>query len=141
MRLTSRGIAVAVALAALVACEEGPGTIGISTTSGGSSSASRLVFTVQPAQTQVHNALIVPALQLSAVSSSGNVDTTFTAIVTLTIGTNPGGATLGGNTQIAAASGIATFNNLTISAAGNGYTLVASASGVSSATSAAFNAN
>jgi sugar lactone lactonase YvrE len=59
--------------------------------------------------------------------------------VTLAIGNNPGGATLGGTTTVPTdATGIATFSNLTLSRAGTGYTLVASAAGVASMTSAPF---
>jgi len=58
--------------------------------------------------------------------------------VTLAIGTNPGGGALAGTTTVAAASGIASFTNLSINKAGSGYTLAASATGVSGAPSSAF---
>ena len=45
--------------------------------------------------------------------------------VTLSLGNNPGGGTLGGTLTVAAVNGLATFNNLSINAAGSGYTLVA----------------
>ncbi|HUL50580.1 MAG TPA: hypothetical protein VLT79_11245 [Gemmatimonadales bacterium] len=137
MRLTSCGFAVALALTA--ACDAGPGTIGISTTGSGSSVATHLSFTTQPAQTQVHGALLVPALQVSALSLTGATDTTFAGTISISLGTSPSGATIGGNPQIAATRGIATFNNLTVSSIG-AYTLVASGSNVTSATSTSFNA-
>jgi hypothetical protein len=61
--------------------------------------------------------------------------------VTLAIGANPGGGVLtctGGLSKVAVA-GIATFAGCTISKPGTGYTLVASSSGLTSATSTAFN--
>jgi hypothetical protein len=72
--------------------------------------------------------------------SLGNVVTSSTASVTvaLTGGTGTAGAHLGGTTTISAASGVATFSTLTVDSVGTGYTLTASASGLASATSAAF---
>ena len=76
--------------------------------------------------------------------SGGNTVTTgasATASVTLAIGTNPGSGTLactGGLTK-AAVAGVVTFTGCSISAVGTGYTLVASSSGLTSATSSAFN--
>ena len=138
MRLTSWGVAAA--LVTMIACDSGPGTIGISTTGGGSTVATHLSFTTQPAATQVHGALIVPALQVAALSLTGATDTNFTGVVSISLGTAPSGATLGGNTQISASRGVATFNNLTVSSVG-GYTFVASGPNVTATTSAAFNAN
>ena len=45
--------------------------------------------------------------------------------MTLSLGNNPGGGTLSGTLTVAAVNGVATFNNLSINAAGSGYTLVA----------------
>jgi hypothetical protein len=58
--------------------------------------------------------------------------------VGIAIGTNAGGGTLSGATSHAAASGVATFSNLSIDKSGAGYTLAATASGLSSATSSGF---
>jgi hypothetical protein len=60
--------------------------------------------------------------------------------VTLSIGTNPSGGTLtctNGQTK-AAVAGVATFSGCKIDKAGTGYTLVAAATGMTSATSTAF---
>jgi hypothetical protein len=64
-----------------------------------------------------------------------------TATVTLAIGTNPGGGilTCTGGLSKAAVAGVATFSGCAISAGGNGYTLVASAPGLTSATTLPFN--
>jgi hypothetical protein len=59
--------------------------------------------------------------------------------VTLAIGTNPGGGTLSGITTVTAVNGVATFSGLSINRTGPGYTLTASSSGLTGATSAAFN--
>ena len=58
--------------------------------------------------------------------------------MTLAIGFNAGGGALSGTTSQVAVAGVATFTTLSIDAAGNGYTLVASVAGLSSATSSVF---
>jgi hypothetical protein len=59
-------------------------------------------------------------------------------MVTLSLATNPGGATLAGTVATAAVGGIATFSNLSVNLTGTGYVLGAAATGITSATSAAF---
>src|SRR5512145_3063259 len=61
----------------------------------------------------------------------------FTAAVTLTIGTNPGGGTLAGTTMVAAVGGVASFSTLSIDRSGTGYRLAAT-SGTLTRTSSAF---
>ena len=68
----------------------------------------------------------------------GNLGFNFAGPVALALGTNPGTATLGGTTPVNAVNGVATFTNISVSAAGTGYTLVASNSGLASATSNPF---
>ena len=58
--------------------------------------------------------------------------------VTLTLGDNPGKSTLGGTVRRRARDGVATFDDLTLSRLGVGYTFVASASGLGIDSSAAF---
>ncbi len=105
--------------------------------------ASKLGFTAQPGAsvvTQVFTVQPVVAIQ----DAGGNTVTTgasSTATVTLAIGSNPGGGTLtctGGLSKVAVA-GIATFAGCSIDRAGTGYTLVATSSGLTSATTSAFN--
>lgn len=70
----------------------------------------------------------------------GNTVTTSSASVTLSIATGTSGAVLTCTTNpLAAASGIATFAGCKINLAGNGYTLRAIATGLTLATSNAFN--
>ena len=78
------------------------------------------------------------SVTVQARDNSGNVVTCFTGNVTISLGTNPGGATLSGTTTAAATAGVATFSNLSINKSAAGYTLQAASAGVSSGTSTAF---
>ncbi len=104
----------------------------------GPAAAAELRFTTQPSNA-VAGSAIAPPIVVTAFDAFGNLATSFSQLVTVAIGTNPGGGILSGTLQVAAAAGVATFTNLSINAAGIGYTLVASATGVPSATSEAFN--
>ena len=95
-------------------------------------------FGQQPTGT-TPNTAISPPITVRLIDRCGNPATDSTATVSLALGTNPGGATLGGTTSVAAVAGIATFDDLTISEPGAGYTLTASSSGLSDGTSNAFN--
>ena len=64
----------------------------------------------------------------------GNVVTTDTSTVTLTVATGPGGFANGSTTSVAAVKGIATFSNLLLDTAGS-YTLNAADGSLASATS------
>ncbi|HTC68671.1 MAG TPA: hypothetical protein VK662_03825, partial [Acidothermaceae bacterium] len=79
------------------------------------------------------------------VAAGGAVDTTYTGNVTLSFGANPGGASFGVGTTstsptltVAAVSGIADFSPIIVNKVGTGYTLTASATGLTSATSTPF---
>ncbi|MGE5761763.1 MAG: hypothetical protein ACM37V_15510, partial [Gemmatimonadota bacterium] len=61
--------------------------------------------------------------------------------VTVAILANPGGGTLNGTKTVAAIAGVATFSTLSISAAGTGYTLVASSGALTTDASTAFSIN
>src|SRR6185295_19185645 len=100
--------------------------------------ATHLVFSTQPTSAQA-GATITPAVQVSALDASNNVVGGFTGSITVAIGTNPGGGTLSGTLTVTATSGVATFANLSINSAANGYMLAASSSGLTGATSTAFN--
>ena len=104
-------------------------------TAGG---ATRLVFTVQPSNATAA-AAITPAVQVTAQDALGNTDPSFSGSVTVALGSNPGGGALAGTTTVAAASGVATFANLSINRVGTGYTLTAAVTGLTTGTSAAFN--
>src|SRR5204863_4878941 len=81
---------------------------------------------------------ITPAVQVAARDALGNTATAFRGNVTVAIATNPAGGTLMGTATVAAVSGVATFSTLSIDRTGTGYTLAATAAGVTPATSAGF---
>src|SRR5256886_12999533 len=99
--------------------------------------ASQLAFSVQPSNT-VAGAAISPAVQVTALDPAGNLVPGFTGDVTMSLGTNPGGSTLGGTTTVAAVNGVASFSTLTLDKTGTGYRLTGTATGLSTATSSAF---
>src|SRR5437867_3830335 len=100
--------------------------------------ATQLAFTVQPSNA-VAGRTISPAVQVSARDAQGNLVTGFVGSVTMALGTNPGGSTLGGTTTVPAVSGVASFGNLSLAKVGAGYKPTAAAAGLPAATSAAFN--
>jgi len=99
--------------------------------------ASMLAFSVQPTTNFVGTS-ITRAMTVFVEDLYGNIVTTATNAIAMAIGANPGSATMGGTTPVSAVAGIATFSDITISAIGTGYTLVASTAGLASATSAPF---
>jgi len=96
-----------------------------------------LGFTQQPLTT-VAGATITPPVQVVALDAAEHVVQGFTGTISLALGANPGGGTLSGGAPVDAVNGVATFPNLSIDQAGNGYTLRATASGLTAATSDAF---
>ena len=100
--------------------------------------ASKVVYTQQPTST-VAGVTISPSLTVTVQDAGGNTVTSSTATITIAIGTNPGGGTLSGTVSVNATAGVATFNTLSINKTGVGYTLVAASTGLTSATSTAFN--
>src|SRR5207248_3208001 len=102
--------------------------------------AAKLVFTVQPSNAAA-GAAVTPALQVGVQDAQGNTVTTATTSITLAIGTNPASGILAGTTTVAAVNGVASFANLSINTPGPGYTLIASATGLPTATSTAFSIN
>jgi hypothetical protein len=100
--------------------------------------ATQLAFVTQPTTTTV-GSTIVPALVVAARDAQGILVPTFTGDITIALGNNPGSAILSGNTTVPAVGGLATFSNLSLDNVGTGYTLLASAAGLTGATSAAFN--
>src|SRR5207249_2882219 len=99
--------------------------------------ATQLAFTVQPSTTAA-GVTISPAVQVTALDPAGNPVPGFTGNVSVVLGNNPGGSTLGGTTTIAAVNGVASFATLTLDKTGTGYWLTATATGLSTATSSVF---
>jgi hypothetical protein len=81
----------------------------------------------------------IPRRGGAAQDAQGFLVPTFTGDITIAVGNNPGNANLTGNTSVTAVGGLATFSNLSLDKAGPGYTLVASTTGLTGATSVAFN--
>src|SRR5439155_1049637 len=99
--------------------------------------ASQLAFTQQPSIT-VAGAAISPAVQVTALDPAGNLVPGFTGNVTVALGNNPGGSTLGGTTTLAAVNGVASFATHTLDKTGTSYWLTATATGLNTATSSVF---
>ena len=81
----------------------------------------KLGFVVEPGTT-ADSAPITPNPQVAGQDSVNNTVTGFTGSVRMFLqssGTNPGGGTLSGTTQVSATTGVATFTNLRINALGN----------------------
>jgi uncharacterized repeat protein (TIGR03803 family) len=64
-------------------------------------------------------------LVIKALDAYGNVATSFTGKVTLSLASNPGGSTLSGQLTMQAVAGVITFTDLTLSNSGSGYMLLA----------------
>lgn len=98
----------------------------------------QLQFVQQPSGTTA-GVLMSPAVTVRGVTATGATDTSFSGSVTVALVTNPTGATLAGTVTVAAYRGVASFSTLRVRKAGAGYTLSASASGWSAASSSSFN--
>src|SRR5580765_5571343 len=95
----------------------GSGLIGVNTNDGGTTSgvAPVLSFFAQPGSANVGQTL--PVVQVVASDSLGNIDATFTGVITVALGSNATGAGLHGNTSVRASDGVATFTDLSVDAA------------------------
>ena len=101
-----------------------------------------LLYTVQPTLNQKSGSSLTPTIRVAAVDSLLNTVTTFTSNITMAIGNNAGTpvpGTLSGTLVVKASAGVSSFNSLKIDKVGTGYTLVASGTGLLSATSTPFN--
>jgi hypothetical protein len=100
-------------------------------------SATQLAFTTQPGASNPGTPIPGPPI-VAVKDSLGNTVTSSSASITMAIGSNPGGGTLSGTTTKNASSGVASFTDLSINQNGDGYTLVATSSGLTGATSTNF---
>ncbi len=113
-----------------------PSTVDSSIFSVTAGAPAQLIYSVEPTSVESTTS-ISPAIQVQ--DAFGNLVTTATDSVILTINDNPGGGSLWGTLTIAAVSGVATFSDISIDKAGSGYTLDATSTGLTTATSAGFN--
>src|SRR5207237_617386 len=127
-----------------------------------SSAPAHVDFTAPPPATVNANAVISPAIQITVTDASwsrvpggvvrleigtspasgaalfGTTVPGATQVVSLSLGTNPSGATLSGTTTRGAVDGVATFDNLSVDRPGSGYTLAATAPALTGAASTSF---
>jgi subtilase family serine protease len=99
--------------------------------------ATQLGVTTQPPSAVGLNTAF--GLTVGAEDTTGTVDTSFNGTVTISLASNPGGSTLSGTLTATAVNGFATFSNLKLNQIGSGYTLHATATGLTAVTSGSFN--
>src|SRR5947207_2693592 len=107
-KLAPLGIALVTVAAAGCFPATEPITRGIAIGTTGGTASALLVFRVQPSNVTAGN-VMTPAVQVEAHDTLGNVDTGFTASVTVTIGTNQVGGNLSGKTSVAPVNGLPLF--------------------------------
>jgi len=126
-------------LASLVSCGGGGG--GGSSSGGGNPPPVRTLFVAtQPVGGTTPAAFTTqPIVHVRSNGATDTADNTTVVTASIVAGTGIAGATLTGAVSVTAVAGIATFTNLGIGAAGNGYQLQFGATGVTAASSSAFN--
>ena len=107
------------------------------TASVGASGPTQLAIT-RPPQNTAAGVAFSPSVQVSIQDAGGNTVTTATDAVTLSLDANPTGATLSGVLTVNAVNGVATFPGLSVDRVGSGYTLAATAAGLTGDTSPPF---
>jgi hypothetical protein len=100
---------------------------------------SQLAFVAEPRSGL--NDQPLAAVQVAVEDSFGNVLAGDARDITVALAANPGGSTLTGSSSLSASSGVASFSTLTLDKTATGYTLLASASGLSTITSTPFDIN
>ncbi len=126
---------------------DGAGTYTLEAAAGGMAAAHSVNFTITPAT--MHSFAVIPAqsevtagtgftVTIMAEDAYGNVITSFTGSVTLTLASGPSGGTLGGKLTVTLVKGVATFSGLRITQAGSGYSLTASGGSLAAATTSLF---
>jgi len=98
--------------------------------------ARSLTFSVQPTTTTA-GATFTPAVELTALDTDGQPFSSFSGTITIALGDHPPGAALAGTLSASANGGIARFPDIRLNKIGS-YTLTATASGLTAATSAGF---
>ena len=78
-------------------------------------------------------------LTVKVEDNEGNVQTSFNGAVTIALANNPDSGKLNGTLTTNAKAGVASFSQLTLDQAANGYTIQATASGLIAATTNSFN--
>jgi len=113
--------------------------------SGGLTSTTTGALNVTPPATQLAVTSLPPTsviagssfgLTVSVEDAFNHVVPSFNGNVTIALASDPGGGNLGGTLTVTAVNGVATFVGLTINTVGTGYTLQATSSGLTDATTA-----
>ncbi|MEO8201940.1 MAG: Ig-like domain-containing protein [Gemmatimonadota bacterium] len=104
----------------------------------GAGGATRLALGAQPTTTAA-GAVISPAVTVLVQDASGNTVAGANNSITIALAANSGGSILAGTLTVNAVNGVATFADLSLDKVGTGYTLAATATGLTGATSNAFN--
>src|SRR5690348_7099893 len=84
---------------------------------------------------------INPPVQVVILDAAGHQVTNANNSVTISFALNPVGATLSGTTTVSAVNGLATFSDLSIDKASEGYALAASSAGLPFVSSQSFSIN
>src|SRR5207244_5808950 len=90
--------------------------------------ATQLACTVQPS-TRAAGAATSPGVQVTALDPAGNLVPSFTGSITVALGNNPGGSTLGEIGRASWGDGVASLAALTLAKTGTGYWATATAPG------------
>src|SRR4051812_37025014 len=98
--------------------------------------ATKLSFATHPVNTTAGAA--ISAVTVALQDDNGRTVPTATDEVTVALDDNGSGATLAGTTTVTPVNGVATFANLSITQSGSGFTLEATSSSLTSATSHEF---
>lgn len=122
----------------ITASASGYGSITSSSFAVAPAAAHHLTFGQQPSGVRAGVAMS-PAVTVRAYDVYGNLVNNASTTIVLGIGTNPASGTLSGGGSQSTTTGIATYSGLSIDKAGNGYTLVASSTGLAGDTSSSFN--
>jgi hypothetical protein len=110
------------------------------TATGTAGAAAKLAFSVQPTDVQAAVGVITPAVVVSVLDANDNLVTGSSASITIAVASDPNGglSILTGTLVRTASGGTATFDDLGIDLVGSGFTLGVSSSGLTGATSSAF---
>lgn len=96
----------------------------------------RLAFRTPPGNAVAGDAM--SAFEVEVQDANRTLVGNATSSVTLQIGVNPGSGSLGGTTTVAAVNGVARFDAVTIDNVGNGYSIQATSTNLTTVTSAVF---
>ncbi|WP_460490187.1 MBG domain-containing protein, partial [Belliella aquatica] len=106
-------------------------------TSTGIGDATQLAFLAQPENAAIGSS--TGTITVEILDANGNRVINNTSSVTMSIANNAGSGTLAGTVNVNADAGLVTFSGLSINKVGEGYTLSAASTGLTSAISSAFN--